>query len=126
MARDYGLTHLFVEPSGFVIPRELHTQIAVAGRTTRLEVGPIVLLLDGTQPDAPLDEDVRHITMQQAAQADVVAVNKLDTADLDEVAGLESALEELAPGVTLHKISLFSGEGMENLLAAVFSDGERR
>jgi G3E family GTPase len=86
----------------------------------------MVLLLDGTQPEAPFEDDVLHITMQQAAQADVVAVNKVDSADLEQVGRLERSLKDFAPQVAPYKISMASGEGLRDLFAAIFADGERR
>lgn len=126
MAREYELDYLFVEPSGIVIPGELRTQVAVAGRDARLTAGSVVLLLDGAQPEAALHDDVLHITMQQVTQADVVAVSKLDTADPEGVASLERFLGDLGPGKTIHRVSLVSGEGLPGLLAAALPESEGR
>jgi G3E family GTPase len=126
MKREHNPDHLFVEPSGIVIPDELRLQVKVAGRDVRLSVGPVVLLADALDPCGAFAEEVAHITAQQARQADLLVINKVDSALPGDVDWLEGSLRELSPEAPLYRVSVQSGDGLAGLVAAVLSPSEGR
>lgn len=123
MARQEQLDVLFAEPSGIVIPFELHNTITVAGRDADVEAGPIVLLLDGSNPEAPFAAHVEHITAQQLEQSDLVVITKTADADPDKVDALGSRVAEAAPHVALRRVDLRSEEGVASLVDLLLGEG---
>lgn len=119
MAREERLDVLFAEPSGIVIPFELRNTIMVAGRDAQVSTGPVVLLFDGTRPEAPFGEDVEHITLQQIIQSDLVVITKSAGADPEGLRRLESRIAQAAPRATVRRVDFHSGEGVPALVNAV-------
>jgi G3E family GTPase len=119
MARDDGVSVLFAEPSGIVIPFELRTAISAAGRDVPVTVGPVVLLLNGSDPEMLFGEGLGHITAQQIAQADMVAITKIDSALEREILRVEDEVARLAPQTDPHHVSMQSGEGVAALVESI-------
>ena len=119
MARDDGVSVLFAEPSGIVIPFELRNAIAAAGRDVPVTVGPVVLLLNGSDPEMLFGEGLGHITAQQIAQADLVAITKIDSARDTEIRRVEEEVARLAPQLDPHHVSMQSGEGVAALVESI-------
>lgn len=119
MARDDGVTVLFAEPSGIAIPLEMRAAIFAAGRDVSLTVGPVVLLLNGSDPEWLFGEGLGHITAQQIAQADVVAITKIDVALDADVRRVEKEVARLAPQTQPHHVSVQSGEGVAALVESI-------
>lgn len=119
MAKQYMVDYVFVEPSGIVVPLELRTAIASAGRDAHVEVGSVVILLNAADPSSPFGHYFAHITRQQVTQADVIAVTKLDAAADGGVECLERAARELAPDTPLYLVSARSRVGLAELVDAV-------
>lgn len=119
MARDDGVSVLFAEPSGIVIPFEMRTAISAAGRDVAVTVGPVVLLLNGSDPELLFGEGLGHITSQQIAQADMVAITKIDAASDTEILRVEEEVARLAFQTHPHRVSLQSGEGVAALVESI-------
>ncbi len=119
MARDDGVSVLFAEPSGIVIPFELRTAISAAGRDVAVTVGPVVLLLNGSDSEMLFGEGLGHITAQQIAQADVVAITKIDAALDTEILRVEKEVARLASQTYPHHVSMQSGEGVAVLVESI-------
>ncbi len=121
-----GVTTLFAEPSGIVIPFELGNSIAAAGRDARVERGPIVTLLDARSPDEPFGEYMAHITRQQLEQSDLAVLTGVDAAPSEAADGLERQVRELVPDRDVYRVDLLSGAGVSELLAAVLTDNREQ
>ncbi len=119
MAREHGVDYVFAEPSGIVVPFELRNTIASAGRDARVKAGSVVMLLNAADPALPFHDHVAHVTRQQVAQADVIAVTKQDDASEGGVECLEQAARGLAPDTPLHVVSTKSRVGLAELVEAV-------
>lgn len=110
---------MFAEPSGIVIPFELRTAISAAGRDVPVTVGPVVLLLNGSEREMLFGEGLGHITAQQITQADVVAITKIDSALDTEILRVEKEVARLAPQTDPHHVSMQSGEGVAALVESI-------
>jgi len=119
MARDDGVNVLFAEPSGLVIPFELRTAISAAGRDAPVTVGPVVLLLNGSDPEILFGDGLGHLTAQQIAQADMVAITKIDLAGDAEILRVKKEVARLAPGTDPYHVSMQSGEGVVALVESI-------
>ncbi|MCJ7797952.1 MAG: hypothetical protein MUQ56_14535 [Thermoleophilia bacterium] len=119
MARDDGVSVLFAEPSGIVIPFELRTAISAAGRDVPVTVGPVVLLLNGSDPEMLFGDGLGHITAQQIAQADMVAITKIDSALDTQILRVKEEVARLAPQTDPHHVSMQSGEGVAALVELI-------
>jgi G3E family GTPase len=119
MARDDGVSVLFAEPSGIVIPFELRTAISAAGRDVPVTVGPVVLLLNGSDPEMLFGDGLGHITAQQIAQADMVAITKIDSALDTQILRVKEEVARLAPQTDPHHVSMQSGEGVAALVESI-------
>lgn len=119
MARDDGVSVLFAEPSGIVIPFELRTAISAAGRDVPVTVGPVVLLLNGSERELLFGDGLGHLTSQQITQADVVAITKIDAASGAEVLRVEQEVARLAPQIAPYHVSMQSGEGVAVLVESI-------
>ena len=119
MARDDGVSVLFAEPSGIVIPFEMRTAISAAGRDVAVTVGPVVLLLNATDPELLFGEGLGHITAQQIAQSDVVAITKIDAAVDAQIVRVEAEVARRASQTQVHHVSMQSGEGVAALVESI-------
>jgi hypothetical protein len=75
--------------------------------------------------EAALPEEVRYIFRQQVEEADLVALNKTDTLDADEVDRLVADLEERVGDRPVLPVSAEHGDGLEAWLSLLL-DGEAR
>lgn len=119
MAREHKVDYVFAEPSGIVVPFELRNAIAAAGRDASVAAGSVVMLLNASDPSSPFDDHVGHVTGQQVAQADLIAVTKVDSAPEGGVECLEVAARGLAPDTPLYAVSLATRVGLPELVDAV-------
>lgn len=119
MTREHEVDYVFAEPSGIVVPFELRNTIASAGRDARVKAGSVVMLLNAADPALPFNDYVAHVTRQQVAQADIIAVTKQDDASEGGVEVLEQAARGLAPDTPLFVVSTKSLAGLAELVDAV-------
>jgi G3E family GTPase len=126
MARDDGVNVLFAEPSGIVIPFEMRNAISAAGRDIAVTVGPVVLLLNASESEMLFGDGLGHITAQQIAQADMVAITKADSARDSEILRVEKEVARLAPQTHPHHVNVQSGEGVAALAEAILGPLQRR
>ncbi len=124
MTRVHGVKYVFAEPSGIVVPFELRNAIAMASRDAKVSTGPVVVLLNAADPEAPFSEHVAHITRQQVQQADLIAVTKADAAADGAVEHLEAAARALAPEIPIYSVSLTSDRAMTALVDAILGNRE--
>jgi G3E family GTPase len=119
MVREHSVDYVFAEPSGIVIPFELRNTIAAAGRDVRITSGPVVMLLNAADPQAPFEDHIAHVTRQQIGQSDQLVIAKIDIAQEDSIETLEHVAREAAPTTPLHRLSLAEGHGVAGLVDAV-------
>lgn len=84
---------IFVEPTGLARPADLVDTLRRAPFADRIDLGPLVVVLDPHQLAGPAGDEVRA----QAEVADVVVVNRTDLATPDELAAVDAWLEALWP-----------------------------
>jgi G3E family GTPase len=92
--REHDPDLLFIEPSEMVVTQELRTVAAMAGRDIRVELGPLITLVDG--PRFPqLWQERRQLLLGQIDDADIVAVSRGDRIGPADVTRIQSELDGL-------------------------------
>jgi GTP-binding protein len=90
----------------------------------------ILHIVDGVEPDIvgsyrAIRAELESYGHGLAAKPELVALNKIDALDADEVAQKRRALEDMCAG-EVHSISAVSGAGVEKLLRALAERVEQR
>ncbi len=120
LARDFAPDLVLVEPTGVAIPRQVKAAAEMGGRDVAVEIGPVIVLFDATRPDELLDMELMgRLVTNQLADADIVAVSKVDAVSAEEVRRAAAAAGQVIPGATFIPVSSVTGEGFDQLLAAV-------
>lgn len=94
---------------------------------TEVELAPLAVLLKpehgdkilGDRGDVGFSPKAAYIFLKQLEEADVVAINKIDKLSPSDVARLERLLRERFPGKEILAISARSGQGCDQLVAAL-------
>jgi len=86
---------IFVEPTGLARPADLIDTLRRGPWADRVEVAPLVVLVD---PKQIADPQLHGVVAEQAAVADHLVVNRMDCATDDEAAGVDTFVAELWPG----------------------------
>lgn len=115
--RDFSPDVVLVEPTGVAIPRQVKAAAAMGGRSAPVEIGPVVVLFDATRADELLDMELMgRLVTSQLADADIVAVSKIDVVSSEEVARAAAAAREIIPGAVFVPVSSVTGEGFDALI----------
>ncbi|GAB4251574.1 MAG: hypothetical protein Kow00129_12430 [Thermoleophilia bacterium] len=113
---------VLAEPSGLVVPQELRNAIRIAGRDVRVEVGPVVLLLDAGDADGPFADGYEQLTRRQAVEADAIALTKADRRDQEALRALEAKAKDLNGSADYFRVSTADGSGLDALAAYLLND----
>ncbi|MGH7130162.1 MAG: GTPase Era, partial [Planctomycetaceae bacterium] len=110
---------VFVDTPGLLEPRYLlqHSMLQAA-RTAVSDSDVVLLLLDGTDPDASLPDEAATALLRRRAGVLVVAVNKTDVAAAADVAALRSAASDRFDADAF-EVSATSGAGVVALRDAL-------
>jgi G3E family GTPase len=96
----------------------------MGARSTTIDMGPVIVLFDATRPDELLDMELMgRLVTSQLADADIVAVSKVDAVD---PAHVDRAIEDaraVIPGAEFIRVSAVTGEGLETLVERIVGDG---
>ncbi len=115
--RDFAPDVVLVEPTGVAIPRQVSTAASMGSRSAKVEIGPVVVLFDATRADELLDMELMgRLVTSQLADADIVAVSKIDIVSSEEVERAAAAAREVIPGAVFVPVSSVSGEGFDTLI----------
>lgn len=94
LVEEGGIDRILVEPTGLAVPADLIDTLRRAPYADRIEVRPLIVLVDPMQLDGP---DAEHLE-DQARVADVLVANRLDLATDAGVEAFEAWADELWPG----------------------------
>jgi G3E family GTPase len=118
--KEFGPDIVLVEPTGVAIPHQVKAAAAMGGRFAKVEIGPVIVLFDATRPDELLDMELMgRLVTSQLADADVVAVSKVDAVSPAERDRAMAAARDVIPGAEFIGVSSVTGEGIDALLAYI-------
>ncbi len=115
--RDFAPDVVLVEPTGVAIPRQVSTAASMGSRSAKVDIGPVVVLFDATRADELLDMELMgRLVTSQLADADIVAVSKIDMVPSEQVERAAAAAREIIPGAVFVPVSSVTGEGFDTLI----------
>ena len=121
--KEFGPDIVLVEPTGVAIPHQVKAAAAMGGRFAKVEMGPVIVLFDATRPDELLDMELMgRLVTSQLADADVVAVSKVDAVSPAERDRAMAAAREVIPGAEFIGVSSVTGEGIDVLVDRIVGD----
>jgi G3E family GTPase len=107
---------VIIEPTGLAAPGDILG--VVVDNIPEVDLIRVLCLADAERWPMLL-EVVEPLVTAQVASADVVAVNKMDTVDEDQLDEVLQSVRGLAPKATVVPVSAATGEGMRRLLGAI-------
>lgn len=93
LKREVDPDLLFIEPSEMVVTRELRDVMAMGLRDIRFVSGPFITLVDGPLFDF-LWTERQNLLLGQVADADLVAVSRVDLIEPNELESIMSKLKD--------------------------------
>ncbi len=90
--REFDPDLLFIEPSEMVVTRELRDVMAMGLRDIRYVSGPFITLVDGPMFGFLWNER-QNLLLGQVADADLVAVSRVDLIEAEEFETIKSQLK---------------------------------
>ncbi len=121
--KEFGPDIVLVEPTGVAIPHQVKAAAAMGGRFAKVEIGPVIVLFDATRPDELLDMELMgRLVTSQLADADIVAISKVDAVSPAERERSMTAARAVIPGAEFIGVSSVTGEGIDALVARIVDD----
>jgi G3E family GTPase len=88
---------LVIEPTGLARPQDLIDTIRRSPHASAVELGPVIVLVDPRNVDAP-DENTRELLREQAEAADILIANRRDLAEPADLERFDAFAALLWPG----------------------------
>lgn len=108
---------VLIEPTGVAMPNQVKDAILMSGSRISVEVGLAVVLLDPFIDDDMLAGEAEdNFIVRQIANADIIAVNKIDAVDETRIKQCKNRAREINPNAKLVRISALRGDGMDELV----------
>jgi G3E family GTPase len=92
--RAYDPDILLVEPTGIAFPNVIKTDIELMNLGEDVQVAPLVTLIDGSRFKY-LMKEVKHFSMRQIEDAEILAINKVDLMDELHIPIVEESVQQL-------------------------------
>ncbi len=111
---------VLIEPTGVSIPDQVKEGIKLGRTMAPMETGPAVVLLDALLERELVDGDPSDsFILRQVADADIVAINKVDAVGEDTVRHFEGRVKDVNPKAKVFRISGLRGDGVDALVSAL-------
>jgi G3E family GTPase len=108
---------VLIEPTGVAMPDQVKDAILMSGSRISVEVGLAVVLIDPfIEDDLLAGEAEDNFIVRQIANADIIAINKIDAVDETRIRQCENRAREINPNAKLMRISALKGDGMDELI----------
>jgi len=108
---------VLIEPTGVAMPGQVKDAILMSGSRISVEVGLAVVLIDPfIEDDMLAGEAEDNFIVRQIANADIIAINKIDVASETRIKQCEDRAREINPNAKLVRISALRGDGMDELI----------
>ncbi len=108
---------VLIEPTGVSVPDQVKDGIDLSSSKISVEAGPAIVLYDPFIEDDLMEGDpTSNFIVRQLAGADIIAINKVDTADESRIRACEKRASEVNPKARLLRLSALRGNGMDGLI----------
>lgn len=107
-----------LEPTGIANPESIKNTLKYARSTEGL---PAVVLVDPLRFTKILEE-LDLIITSQVTSADILAINKIDASNEEELRSVEGRLRKLNKGATIVRVSAKTGQNVEKLEEQIFRE----
>ena len=109
---------VLIEPEGLAIPNQV--SVGIASTKVEVELCPILVLFDVTNAEESLDEKrLGYIVLKQLADAEIIAINKIDLVDESTLAKYEDALNSVNTEAVIVRISALKEVGLDELVLSL-------
>lgn len=108
---------VLIEPTGVSVPDQVKEGIKLGRSKAPMEAGPAVVLLDALLEEGLIEGDAEeNFILRQVADADIVAINKIDAVGEATIRKFERKVREINPKAQLFHISALRGDGVDALI----------
>jgi G3E family GTPase len=115
---------VLIEPTGVAIPDQIKDGINMGASRSNFEAGPAVVLFDALIEDELINGDpMENFIVRQMANADIIAVNKIDAVDEDRIQFCEKRSREINANARIIRLSALRGDGMDTLVSLLVGEG---
>ncbi|MDH5510542.1 MAG: hypothetical protein OEZ32_09345 [Nitrospinota bacterium] len=117
LGREQKPDIVIVEPTGIAVPESIRETVRLAARRTAVTLGPVIVLFDTTRVEKLINFDtINRLVARQVRDADVVALSKVDASGEEEISRSIEEVTRLNPKAEIVRLSVKSGEGLEELM----------
>jgi len=120
LARTQNPDVVIVEPTGIAVPESIRDTVRLAARRTPVALGPVMVLFDTTRVEKLINFDtINRLVARQVRDADIVALSKVDASTQADILRSEKEVTRLNPKARIVRLSVKSGEGLEEMVKEV-------
>jgi G3E family GTPase len=117
LSHSMGPDIVLIEPTGVSVPDQVKEGIKLGGSMVPLEAGPAVVLMDALLESELIEGDpAENFILRQVSGADIVAINKIDSAAEADIRRFEKRAREISPNALIFRISALRGDGIDELI----------
>lgn len=103
LMKDFQPDILLIEPTGIAFPQVIKNEINLMDLKGTV-VAPLVTLIDGSR-FKQLMKEVKHFSMRQIIDADILGINKVDLMEPLQISIVEASVQQLNPKARVIQLS---------------------
>jgi G3E family GTPase len=103
LMKDFQPDMLLIEPTGIAFPQVIKNEISLMDLKDT-SVAPLVTLIDGSR-FKQLMKEVKHFSMRQIIDAEILGINKVDIMDPRQIPIVEASVQQLNPKAKVVQLS---------------------
>lgn len=103
LMKDFQPDILLIEPTGIAFPQVIKNEINLMDLRGTV-VAPLVTLIDGSR-FKQLMKEVKHFSMRQIIDAEVLGINKIDLMEPRQIPIVEASVQQLNPKASVIQLS---------------------
>jgi G3E family GTPase len=121
LMKDFQPDILLIEPTGIAFPQVIKNEINLMDLKGTI-VAPLVTLIDGSR-FKQLMKEVKHFSMRQIIDAEILGINKIDLMEPRQVPIVEASVQQLNPKAKVIQLSAkLRDEHWYNFIRLVLED----
>lgn len=120
LAKNMHPDMVIIEPTGMAVPNSIKDALGPLSKKLPIEFGPTVVLFDVTRAEKLLTYDtLKRLVGKQLADADIIALSKVDRATEDEIEAAAEGVRAINPEAEIMRLSVVTGEGLNHIVQSV-------
>jgi len=121
LMKDFQPDILLIEPTGIAFPQVIKNEINLMDLRGTV-VAPLVTLIDGSR-FKQLMKEVKHFSMRQIIDAEVLGINKIDLMEPRQIPIVEASVQQLNPKASVIQLSTkLQDEHWYNFIRLILED----